>query len=40
MIEKQNAGNTRREFEAKTGDKIVTPKNAKRLESNKNKEIE
>lgn len=34
------AGNTRREIEAKTGDKIVTAKNAKKLESKRNKEIE
>lgn len=34
------AGNTRREIEAKTGDKIVTAKNAKRLENNRNKELE
>ena len=34
------AGNTRREIEAKTGDKIVTAKNARKLGSNKNKEIE
>ncbi|MDP3915656.1 MAG: Bro-N domain-containing protein [Bacteroidota bacterium] len=34
------AGNTRREIEAKTGDKIVTARNAKILESNKSKELE
>jgi hypothetical protein len=34
------AGNTRREIEAKTGDKIVTSRNAKILESKKNKELE
>ena len=33
------AGNTRREIEAKTGDKIVTARNAKILENNKNKEL-
>jgi hypothetical protein len=34
------AGNTRKQIEAKTGDKIVTSKNAKSLENKKNKEIE
>ena len=34
------AGNTRKEIEAKTGDKIVTGKNAKSLENKKNKELE
>lgn len=34
------AGNTRREIEAKTGDKIVTAKNAKSLESKENKRAE
>jgi hypothetical protein len=34
------AGNTRREIEAKTGDKIVTAKNAKKLADKRNKEIE
>jgi hypothetical protein len=34
------AGNTRREIEAKTGDRIVTARNAKILKSNKNKELE
>jgi len=34
------AGNTRREIEAKTGDKIVTAKNAKKLANNRNKELE
>lgn len=33
------AGNTRKQIEAKTGDKIVTGKNAKRLNNNKNKEL-
>ncbi len=34
------AGNTRKQIEAKTGDKIVTSKNAKSLENKKNKELE
>ena len=34
------AGNTRKEIEAKTGDKIVTGKNAKSLENKKNKDLE
>ncbi len=34
------AGNTRREIEEKTGKGVVTNKNAKRLDKNKNKEIE
>lgn len=34
------AGNTRKQIEAKTGDKIVTGKNAKSLENKKNKELE
>jgi len=34
------AGNTRREIEAKTGDKIVTAKNAQKLADKRNKEIE
>ncbi|TRX12528.1 BRO-N domain-containing protein [Flavobacterium gawalongense] len=34
------AGNTRKQIEAKIGDKIVTSKNAKSLENKKNKEIE
>ncbi|QRE62092.1 BRO-N domain-containing protein [Flavobacterium psychrophilum] len=34
------AGNTRKQIEAKTGDKIVTSLNAKSLENNKNKELE
>ena len=34
------AGNTRREIEEKTGKKVVTGKNAKQLERNKNKEID
>jgi hypothetical protein len=34
------AGNTRKQIEAKTGDKIVTRLNAKNLENNKNKELE
>ncbi|OFX32118.1 MAG: antirepressor [Bacteroidetes bacterium GWA2_32_17] len=33
------AGNTRKEIEAKTGEKIVTGKNAKRLKNNENKEL-
>ena len=33
------AGNTRKEIEAKTGDKIVTGKNAKSLENKKNKDL-
>jgi len=42
-IEKQGgtiAGNTRREIEEKIDDKIVTAKNAKMLEVNKNKELD
>jgi hypothetical protein len=31
------AGNTRKQIEAKTGDRIVTSKNAKKLDNNKNK---
>jgi len=31
------AGNTRKEIEAKTGDKIVTAKNAKQLQGNEKK---
>lgn len=34
------AGNTRKEIEAKTGDKIVTGKNAKSLENKKNKDLQ
>lgn len=34
------AGNTRKQIEAKTGDKIVTSKNAKSLEIKKNKDLE
>jgi hypothetical protein len=34
------AGNTRREIEAKTGEKIITSKNAKQLDLNKNKKLE
>ncbi|MDP2338227.1 MAG: Bro-N domain-containing protein [Bacteroidota bacterium] len=34
------AGNTRRQIEAKTGDKIVTARNAKKLESKNNNELE
>jgi len=34
------AGNARREIEEKTGKKVVTAKNAKKLDQNKNKEIE
>jgi len=34
------AGNTRREIEAKTGDKIVSARNAKKLENKRNKELE
>ena len=33
------AGNTRKEIEAKTGEKIVTGKNAKKLENKENKEL-
>jgi len=34
------AGNTRREIEEKTGKKVVTSKNAKQIDKNKNKQIE
>ncbi len=34
------AGNTRREIEAKTGDQIVTAKNARTLDNKRNKELE
>lgn len=34
------AGNTRKQIEAKTGDKIISSKNAKSLENKKNKELE
>ena len=34
------AGNTRREIEEKTGKSVVTSRNAKQLDKNKNKEIE
>jgi hypothetical protein len=34
------AGNTRREIEEKTGKKVITSQNAKRLDKNKNKEID
>ena len=34
------AGNTRKEIEAKTGKKIVSPLNAKSLKSNHTKEVE
>ena len=33
------AGNTRREIEAKTGEKIVTARNAKQLDDKKNSEL-
>jgi hypothetical protein len=34
------AGNTRREIEAKTGDQIVTAKNARTIDNKRNKELE